>query len=127
MCTKPWERIEIYADHNWLSVDDQSQITLYDSEEGPAKSWKPVISSTVVFDEEIGGYMGLIENFAQTIRGSQLPIAKGWDGYKALEIAVASHLSLKNKKAINLPLDPKSADNELKEWLDYLKDETNIS
>ena len=38
---KPWERVEVYGDHAWLDVDDQYRLTLYDSEEGPAKSWAP--------------------------------------------------------------------------------------
>ncbi len=42
---------------------------LYDSEEGPAKSWRPVVPNTLLFDEEFGGFMGLIENFLQVIRG----------------------------------------------------------
>jgi len=119
---KPWERVEIYGDHNWLAVEDQFKLILYDSEEGPAKSWRPVIPNTLIFDEEFGGFMGLIENFAQAIRGNEKPLATGWDGFKAYELSVASHLSLKRGKVIRLPLDVGEADGEMKEWLDYLKD-----
>ncbi|MCC7355288.1 MAG: Gfo/Idh/MocA family oxidoreductase, partial [Anaerolineae bacterium] len=40
---KPWERVEVYGDHAWLSVEDQYELRLYDSEDGPAKSWTPII------------------------------------------------------------------------------------
>ena len=39
---KPWERVEVYGDKAWLAVEDQYELRLYDSEEGPAKSWRPV-------------------------------------------------------------------------------------
>jgi predicted dehydrogenase len=61
--------------------------------------------------------MGLIENFAQSIRGLEKPVVTGWDGYKACELAVAAHLSLKSNKTIELPLKPDIADNEIKDWL----------
>ncbi|MHB1000654.1 MAG: Gfo/Idh/MocA family protein [Armatimonadota bacterium] len=114
---KPWERIEIYAEKSWLSVEDQYELRLYDSEEGPAKSWKPVVPNTLLFDEEFGGFMGLIENFLQVIRGEEKPIVTGWDGHKAYELDVASHLSLSRGEAVALPLDPASADDECREWL----------
>ena len=60
---KPWERVEVYGDKAWLAVEDQYELRLYDSEEGPAKSWRPVVPNTLLFDEEFGGFMGLIENF----------------------------------------------------------------
>jgi predicted dehydrogenase len=115
---KPWERVEVYADHAWLDVDDQYKLTLYDSEEGPAKSWTPVIPNTLIFDEEFGGFMGLIENFLQAIRGNEQAIVTGWDGYRAYELLVASELSLARGGAIvKLPLDPKEADEEAHAWL----------
>jgi predicted dehydrogenase len=45
---KPWERVEVYGDHAWLTVEDQYKVILYDSEEGPAKSWTPIVPNTVV-------------------------------------------------------------------------------
>lgn len=114
---KPWERIEIYGDGAWLAVEDQYELMLFDSEEGPAKSWKPVIPNTLIFDEEFGGFMGLIENFAQSIRGLEKPVVTGWDGYKACELAVAAHLSLKLNETVRLPVDPNIVDNEIKNWL----------
>jgi predicted dehydrogenase len=35
---KPWERVEIYGDKAWFTVEDQYELILYESEEGPAKS-----------------------------------------------------------------------------------------
>jgi predicted dehydrogenase len=114
---KPWERVEVYANKCWLSVEDQYELILYDDEEGPAKHWKPVIPNTLIFDEQFGGFMGLIENFLQVIRGTEKPLVSGWDGYHAYELNVAAHLSMSRKAIVNLPLEPKSADQETKEWL----------
>jgi predicted dehydrogenase len=117
---KPWERVEVYGDHAWLDVDDQYKLTLYDSEEGPAKSWTPIIPNTLIFDEEFGGFMGLIENFLQAIRGLERPIVTGWDGYRAYELLVASELSLGRGGAIiQLPLDAQAADEEAHAWLKH--------
>jgi predicted dehydrogenase len=117
---KPWERVEVYGDHAWLDVDDQYKLTLYDSEEGPAKSWTPIIPNTLIFDEEFGGFMGLIENFLQAIRGLERPIVTGWDGYRAYELLVASELSLARGGAIiQLPLDAQAADEEAHAWLKH--------
>jgi predicted dehydrogenase len=114
---KPWVRVEVYADHAWLSVEDQHELLLYDSEEGPAKSWKPVVTNTLLFDEEFGGFMGLVENFLQVIRGNEKPLVTGWDGYRAYELSAACHISLARRELVRLPLDPASADGELRSWL----------
>lgn len=114
---KPWERVEVFAEKSWLAVEDQYELLLYDTEQGPAKSWKPVIPNTLIFDEEFGGFTGLIENFLQVIRGEEKPIVTGWDGHKAYELNVASHLSLSRREQVKLPLDPQSADAECSEWL----------
>jgi predicted dehydrogenase len=115
---KPWERVEVYGNKNWLSVEDQYELVLYDSEEGPEKHWTPVIPNTLIFDEEFGGFMGLIENFLQVIRGEEKPLVTGWDGYHAYELNVAAHLSMKRRKPVQLPLDPEKADLEANEWLE---------
>lgn len=114
---KPWERVEVYGNKSWLAVEDQYELILYDSEEGPAKHWTPVIPNTLIFDEEFGGFMGMIENFLQVIRGEEEPLVTGWDGYKAYELNVAAHLSMKRGEPVGLPLDPAQADREAKDWL----------
>ena len=114
---KPWERVEVYAEKKWLAVEDQYKLILNDSEEGPSKVWTPIMPNTLIFDEEFGGFMGLIENFIQCIRGMEKPLVSGWDGHRAYELAVASHLAIKTGDAIKLPLSPISADKECKEWL----------
>lgn len=114
---KPWERVEIYAEKSWLAVEDQYELIVNDSEEGPSKHWKPVIPNTLIFDEEFGGFMGLIENFLQVIRGEEQPRVTGWDGHKAYELNVAAHLSIARGEKTRLPLDPASADAECGEWL----------
>ncbi len=115
---KPWERVEVYGDHAWLDVDDQYRLTLYDSEEGPTKVWTPIFPNTLIFDEEFGGFMGLIENFLQAIRGAEQPLVTGWDGYRAYELLVASELSLARGGAVvKLPLSPAAADDEALAWL----------
>lgn len=109
---KPWERVEIYGRKCWLAVEDQYELLLYDSEEGPAKSWKPVMPNTLLFDEEFGGFTGLIENFLQVIRGVEEPVVTGWDGHRALELCAATHISLHRGEPVSLPLDPEEADAE---------------
>ncbi len=114
---KPWERVEVYGNKSWIAVEDQYELKLYDSEEGPCKSWKPVIPNTLIFDEEFGGFMGLIENFLQVIRGKEKPLVTGWDGHKAYELNVATHLSMAKNEKIQLPLNSELADNECMKWL----------
>ncbi|MBC7810524.1 MAG: Gfo/Idh/MocA family oxidoreductase [Burkholderiales bacterium] len=115
---KPWMRVEIYGDKVWLAVDDQSELILYDSEEGPAQSWKPIVPNTLLFDEEFGGFMGIVENFAQVIRGQETPVVTGWDGYRAYELKTATQLSLARKEKVTLPLDDlAAADAEVLAWL----------
>ena len=62
--------------------------------------------------------MGMIDNFLQVIRGEEEPLVTGWDGYKAYELIVAAHISMKRGVPIELPLDPELADKEAQEWLD---------
>jgi predicted dehydrogenase len=114
---KPWERVEVYGNKRWLAVEDQYELILYDDEEGPAKHWKPVIPNTLIFDEEFGGFMGMIENFLQVIRGAEAPLVTGWDGYYAYELNVAAHLSMHRGEPVSLPLDPAAADDEQYAWL----------
>jgi predicted dehydrogenase len=114
---KPWVRVEVFGDHTWLAVDDQYELVLYEGEGAPTKSWKPVITNTLLFDEEFGGFMGVIENFAQVIRGADRPLVTGWDGYHAYELLAATELSLIRKEKVALPLDPASADEEIARWL----------
>jgi len=121
LCLKPWEMVEVYGDHSWMKIVDQNELFLYDSEEGPSKSWYPIIANTMVYDEEVGGYMGLIDNFVESIRGNEKPIVTGWDGLKACEIVAAAHLSMKRNKPVCIPINAAEADSELSEWLDFYK------
>jgi len=114
---KPWERVEVYGNKAWLAVEDQHELILYDDELGPAKHWKPVIPNTLMFDEEFAGFMGMIDNFLQVIRGQEAPLVKTWDGYHALELIAATHLSMNRGEAVSLPLEPSSADAEMSVWL----------
>lgn len=110
---KPWFRVEVYGDGAWLAVEDTHELVLHDSEEGPRKSWRPVFANTLYFDEEFGGYTGMVEAFAQAIRGAERPLVTGWDGLRAYELAVATHLSAARGEPVALPLDPEAADAEL--------------
>ena len=115
---KPWERVEVYGDHAWIDVDDQSRLTLHDSEVDGSRVWSPVVPNTLLFDEEFGGFMGLIENFLQCVRGAERPGASGWDGHRAYEVLVACEISLaRGGEVVRLPLDPKQADEEAHAWL----------
>ena len=66
---KPWERVEIVGRDAFLVVEDQFETTLYDEETGPAKSWRPAIPNTLIFDEIFGGYAGLLEHVLDAVRG----------------------------------------------------------
>jgi predicted dehydrogenase len=114
---KPWERVEVYGDGAWLEVEDQFELTVYRSETGGAESWRPVVPNTLLFDEEFGGYMGIVENFAQAIRGAERPLVTGWDGYRAYEVLTALQLALARRARVALPLDPVEADAEARAWL----------
>jgi hypothetical protein len=72
-----------------------------------------------LFDEEFGGFMGLIENYLQVIRGAEQPLVTGWDGHRAYELDVATLLSLHRKTAICIPLDPAAADAERTATVQY--------
>ena len=116
---KPWERVEVYGEHAWLAVEDQHELLIYDSEEGPTQSWRTVVPNTLLFDEEFGGYMGILENFAQVIRGSDVPLVTGLDGYHAFELLRAVQLSLIHHNRISLPLiDPTETDRDVQRWLE---------
>jgi predicted dehydrogenase len=114
---KPWERVEIYGDRAWLAIEDQYELLLYDSETGPAKSWKPVMTNTLLFDEEFIGYMGQIENFLQVIRKKEEPLVTGRDGLRALELAIATHISIATRSSVSFPLEATSADEQMRVWL----------
>jgi len=109
---KPWERVEVFGNKAWLAVEDQWELRLYESEEGACRSWTPTMPNTLLFDEEFGGFTGLIENFLQCIRGVEEPVVTGWDGLRACELAAATHLSLARRAGVTLPLDPAGADAE---------------
>jgi predicted dehydrogenase len=112
------ERVEVYGDYAWLEVDDQYKLTFHDDETGPSKYWIPIFPNTLIFDEEFGGFMGMLENFIQAIRGAEKPLATGWDGYRAYELARASEISLAREcEVVSIPLEPSSADREANVWL----------
>lgn len=114
---KPWERVEVYGDRAWLAVEDQYELIVYADEQGGARSWKPVVPNTLLFDEEFGGYMGIVENFAQAIRGGEAPLVTGWDGYRAYELLAATQLSLIERGRVVLPLDAEASDRAVMAWL----------
>jgi len=110
---KPWERVEIYMKKRWIAIEDQKTLIINDGEQDGSKVFEPVFPNTLIFDEEFGGFMGLIENFVECIRGIAKPLVTGWDGHRAYELAVATHLSVKRGEKVILPLDNATADAEL--------------
>lgn len=115
---KPWLGLEVHGRGAWVSVEDVRRAVLYDSELGPAKSWEPVLTNTLYFDEELGGYLGLLANFLDAVRGLVAPAVRGADGYRACELAAATHLSVATAAPVALPLDPAAADARLAGMLD---------
>lgn len=113
---KPWERVEIVGRHAWLEIDDQLELRIYEAEEAATRSWRPVVPNTLMFDEEFGGYLGILEHFLQVVRGSEEPSVTGWDGYRALELLRAVQLSMLKHDWVSLPLDPTTADDQASLW-----------
>ena len=99
---KPWERVEVYCKKAWFAVEDQRELVIYDSEEGPAKTFSPVLPNTLLFDEEFGGFMPMILNFIESIRGDEKPLVTGYDGMKAVELIDAFYKSLEFGGKINI-------------------------
>jgi predicted dehydrogenase len=110
---KPWLRVEVHGDGSWLVVDDVFELTLYDNETGPTKSWRPVLTNTLLFDEEFGGYMNQLEHFLQVVRGEEAALIDGADGYRALEMVFATHLAIAGGAPVQLPIDPGRSDKEV--------------
>lgn len=67
----------MFGDGAWLQVEDSFEVRLYESEDGPAKSWRASVPNTLPYDEEFGGYVGEIENFLNAVRGLEDPLATG--------------------------------------------------
>jgi len=99
---KPWERVEVYGDRAWLSVDDSCTLTLYDNEEGPAKVWRPVWPHTLLFDEEFSGFVWQIKAFLDAVRSRQAVSPSGWDGCAAMHLASAIHHSVTTSLEVTL-------------------------
>jgi myo-inositol 2-dehydrogenase/D-chiro-inositol 1-dehydrogenase len=91
---KPWERVEIFGHHAFLVIEDQLETTLFDEETGPAKSWRPVVPNTLMFDESFGGYTGLLENFLDAVRGLVPLVATGAEGAAAVLVIDAIRRSI---------------------------------
>lgn len=44
----------------------------------------------------------LVKNFIQSIRGTEEPLASGWDGLKALEVALSAYSSLDKRQVVRI-------------------------
>jgi predicted dehydrogenase len=102
---KPWERVEVFGQSAMLTVDDQLELTLYDDETGPAKSWKPAVPNTLMFDESFGGYTGLLEHVLDAVRGDATLNSTGWNAAAAVELIEATKLSIETGSSVDLPLN----------------------
>ena len=75
-------------------VDDQFETTLFDEETGPAKSWRPAVPNTLMFDESFGGYAGLLDNVLDAVRGLAALAAPASDGAAAVGLIEAIRRSI---------------------------------
>ena len=98
----PWERIEIFGRNAFLVVDNQFELTLHDDETGPAKTWRPSIPNTLMFDESFGGYSHLLENALDAVRGIAPLAVTGHDGAAAMALIDATRRSLAQGGEIDL-------------------------
>lgn len=101
----PWERVEIFGDGAWLVVEDQSTVTAHVAEYEPARVWAPVAPNTLLSGEEWGGYVGMLEDFLVAVRGGVPTATSLRDGYRALELVVATRLALERSTPVELPCD----------------------
>lgn len=101
----PWERVEIFGDGAWLVVEDGSTLTLHAGEYEPTRVWSPVVPNTLLSAEEWGGYVGMLEDFLAAARGAGAAVASLRDGYQALELVVATRLSLQRGAPVEVPLN----------------------
>jgi predicted dehydrogenase len=90
----PWERLEVFGDGAWLDVDDQARAQLHPAELAPAERFEPVVPSTLVSDLEWGGYVPMLEDFLDAVRGGEMALARPWDGVRALELVAAIERSV---------------------------------
>jgi len=111
----PWERMELFGEGAWLAVDDQRAVTLYPGDDAPAERWEQVVPHTLLSAEEWGGFVGLLEDFLDAVRGQELRRTRPDDGYRAYELVVATQLSALRAAAVDLPLDAAAADAELRD------------
>ena len=100
----PWERVEIFGEGAWLQVEDQATLTLHAAEYEPARVWSPVVPNTLLSAEEWGGYVGMLEAFLAAVRGDATKLSAN-DGYRALELVVATRRSLERGAPVEVPLD----------------------
>src|SRR5262249_42044970 len=100
----PGGRAGICGDRAWLGVDGQSTRTLHAGEYEPAQVWSPVVPNTLLSAEEWGGYVGMLEAFLAGVRGGMTEFDP-LDGYRALELVVATRLSLERRAVVDLPMD----------------------
>jgi len=99
---KPWERVEIFGRNAFLVVEDQLETVLFDEETGPAKSWRPAIPNTLMFDEEFGGYVGQLENALDAVRGVAPVNSSGLDGAAAVGLIEATRRSITANTEIDM-------------------------
>ena len=82
----PWERLEVFGKGAWLEVDDQARAVLHAGEDAAAESYAPVVPSTLVSDLEWGGYVPMLEDFLDAVRGGRMQLAEPEDGLYAVEL-----------------------------------------
>lgn len=99
---KPWERVEIIGRNAFLVVEDQYETVLYDDETGPAKSWRPTVPSTLMFDESFGGYAGQLQNVLDAVRGDEPLAVTGRDGAASVRVIEAIRRSLAGAVEVDL-------------------------
>ena len=68
--------------------------------------------SESVSAEEWGGYVGMLEDFLAAVRGTRSVSPHCRDGLRALELVVATQLSLAQGVPVELPLEAADARNE---------------
>jgi predicted dehydrogenase len=92
-----WERLELFGEGGWLEVDDQARASLHAAENAPVELYEPVVPSTLVSDLEWGGYLPMLEEFLEAVRGAQMTLTSSHDGVRALELVEAIEQSAANR------------------------------
>jgi len=96
---------EIFGTKGRVDIDLLSNSAKLLRSQSKTHDYKKLVQEKFVVDKskKSGTILG-IQNLIDSIDSNETPLCSGFDGYKSLELVIASHLSSSKNKSINLPL-----------------------